>query len=256
MERIVLDDGATIAFHDVGAGPLVLLMHGYTGTARLDMGLLIDELGADHRVIAPDLRGYGASRPPERSFPDDFYQRDADDMAALLDRLGLGPATVVGFSDGGESALLLAASRPDLVRAVVAIGVCGIISQAMVDSVQRWLPVERWEREHPEWRADIVEHHGADQVAPMVEGWMRATTAILAAGGNVALAEAARITCPALLINGDREVGNPVADARRLAERIPAGRLAIVPDSGHSVQRDQPERLVALLREFLGARGG
>lgn len=256
MQRIQLADGATIAYHDEGAGPPVLLLHGYTGTAWGDMSLLIEELRADHRVIAPDLRGYGASRPPARDFPVDFYQRDADDMAALLDRLAPGPAMVIGFSDGGESALLLAASRPDLVRGVVAIGVCGIISQEMVASVQGWLPVERWEREHPGWRQDIVENHGEDQVAPMVEGWMAATGAILAAGGNVALEQAGRIACPALVINGDGETGNPPADARRLAERIPGGRIAFVAGSGHSVQRDQPARLIELVREFLGEAEG
>ena len=251
MQRILLDDGATLAYHDEGAGPPILLMHGYTGTARLDMGLLIDELRADHRVLAPDLRGYGASRPPARDFPADFYQRDADDMAALLDTVAPGPVVAIGFSDGGESALLLAAARPDLVRGVVAIGVCGLISQAMADSVRGWLPVERWEREHPEWRQDIVEQHGEEQVAPMVEGWLAATRAILAAGGNVALEQAAQIRCPALVINGDGETGNPPADARRLVERMPAGRLAFVADSGHSVQRDQPARLIALVRGFL-----
>lgn len=252
MQHIQLDDGATIAYHDEGAGPPILLMHGYTGTAWGDMSLLIEELRADHRVIAPDLRGYGASRPPARDFPVDFYQRDADDMAALLDRLAPGPAVVIGFSDGGESALLLAAARPDLARAVVAIGVCGIISPEMLHSVRDWLPVERWEREHPGWRQDIVENHGEGQVAPMIEGWMAATTAIGAAGGNVALEQAARIACPALVINGERETGNPPADAQRLAERIPAGRLVFVADSGHGVQRDQPARLVELVRGFLG----
>lgn len=251
MQRILLNDGATLAYHDEGAGPPILLMHGYTGTARLDMGLLIDELRADHRVLAPDLRGYGASRPPARDFPADFYQRDADDMAALLDRVAPGPVVAIGFSDGGESALLLAAARPDLVRGVVAIGVCGIFSQEMADSVQRWLPVERWEHEHPEWRQDIVEQHGEEQVAPMVAGWLAATGAILAAGGNVALEQAAQIRCPALVINGDGETGNPPADARRLVERMPAGQLAFVADSGHSVQRDQPARLIALVRGFL-----
>jgi valacyclovir hydrolase len=256
MQRVVLDDGATIAYHDEGAGPPILLMHGYTGTAAGDMGLLIEELRADHRVIAPDLRGYGASRPPARDFPVDFYQRDADDMAALLDRIAPGPLVAIGFSDGGESALLLAAARPDLVRGVIAIGVCGIISQPMLRSVQGWLPVERWEREHPGWRQDIVESHGADQVAPMIEGWMAATTAIGAAGGDVALEAADKIACPTLVINGDGETGNPPADARRLVERIPAGRIAFVAGSGHSVQRDQPARLIELVRGFLAEIAG
>ncbi|NJN17118.1 MAG: alpha/beta hydrolase [Oscillochloris sp.] len=251
MQRVALNDGATIAYHDLGSGPPVLLMHGFTGTARVDMGVFIDDLSRDYRVIAPDLRGYGASRPPNRSFPPDFYQRDAADMAQLLSRLAPGPTTVIGFSDGAESALLLAAQWPELIRATVAFGVCGIISPAMVESVQVWLPTDRWAIDRVERRREIVELHGEEQFAPMVEGWVRAAEVIAAAGGDVALNASRRITCPTLLINGDREVGNPLEDVRRLAAHIPDCRLEVVADSGHSIQRDQPAALLRIVRVFL-----
>ncbi len=109
MHNVTLHDGALLAYHDLGSGPPLLLIHGFTGTARSHMGVLIDNLKHGYRVIAPDLRGYGASRPPNRTFPPDFYQRDAADMAELLDILQPGPVVVLGFSDGAESALVLAA---------------------------------------------------------------------------------------------------------------------------------------------------
>lgn len=251
MHHVVLGDGAIIAYHDQGSGPSLLLMHGFTGTARSDMGLLLDELSNNYRVIAPDLRGYGASRPPNRDFPPDFYQRDAADMAALLDQLRPDPVVVIGFSDGAESALLLAATRPELVRGVVAWGVAGIIAQAMVDSVQDWRPAADWASKRPAWRQEIIEQHGEEQFAPMVEGWVSAAEAIAAAGGNVALEQASNISCPTLLINGDGEVGNPPDDVRRLAARIPNCRLEFVAKSGHSIQREQPAQLLALIRAFL-----
>jgi valacyclovir hydrolase len=244
-------NGATFAYHDLGSGPPLLLMHGFTGTARAQLGPLIDELQADYRVIAPDLRGYGASRPPERDFPPDFYPRDAADMAALLDHLQLGPVVALGFSDGAESALLLAAARPDLLRGVVAWGVGGVISAPMLASARRWLPVASWGASRAGWRDEIIALHGEAQFAPMIEGWVAAAEAIVAAGGNICLSEAAQIRCPALLINGDGETGNLPEDVRRLAERIPNSRLEFVAHSGHSIQDDQPAQLIGLVRGFL-----
>lgn len=251
MQRVVLEDGATLAYHDEGSGPPILLMHGFTGTARSHLGGLIDALKADHRVIAPDLRGYGASRPPARDFPADFYQRDAADMAALLDHVRPGPVVAMGFSDGSESALLLAAARPDLVRGVVSWGVAGVISAEMAAAAQAWLPVAAWERLRPAWRAEIVATQGEDQLAPQVEGWAAAAQAIYAAGGNICYEQAAAVRCPVLLLNGDGEVNNLEADFFRLAGRMPDARAAIVAASGHSIQDDQPALLLARIREFL-----
>lgn len=251
LHNVTLHDGARLAYHDLGSGPPLLLIHGFTGTARAHMGLLIDDLSRDHRVIAPDLRGYGASRPPNRTFPPDFYQRDAADMAELLDIIKPGPVVALGFSDGAESALVLAARRPDLVRGVVAWGVSGVISQAMVDAVQDWLPVSAWDERRAAWRQEIIELHGREQLEPMIEGWVRAAEAIAAAGGDICLHEAPQIRCPALLINGDGERNNLPEDVRRLAAAIPNCRLEFVANSGHSIQDDQPAVLIQLIRQFL-----
>ncbi|MEZ4516487.1 MAG: alpha/beta fold hydrolase [Chloroflexota bacterium] len=62
-------DNITLAYWDIGEGDPLVLLHGFTGTARRDLGDLIDTYSSDYRIIAPDLRGYGASRPPNRSFP-------------------------------------------------------------------------------------------------------------------------------------------------------------------------------------------
>ncbi|MBC8075649.1 MAG: alpha/beta hydrolase [Chloroflexales bacterium] len=247
--------GATIAYHDVGvargdAAPL-LLLHGFTGTARLHLGPIIDAIGAERRVIAPDLRGYGASRPPARDFPPVFYQRVAADMCALLDALGLKDVHIAGFSDGGDSVLLMAATRPDLVRSVFAWGVCGVIAPEMVRAVERWLPVSGWAQSRAAWRNEIIEYQGAEQLEPLIEGWVGAARAILAAGGDTALGSAAQIRCPVLVVNGDGEVGNPLPAAQALAARIPHGALQIVAHSGHAIHEEQPHAFMQLLRDFL-----
>ncbi len=272
QETLTLPGGARFAYlHNLAhrlidadpafeAKPPLLLLHGFTGTARSHMAPLLEAFGA-HPLLAPDLRGYGASQPPARDFPIDFYARDASDAAALLDHLrqqGDLPddqrVAVLGFSDGAESALLLAAQRPELVCGVVAWGVCGVISQPMVESVQVWLPADPardyW-RQRAEWREEIITQHGAQQFAPMIEGWVHAAEAIYKAGGNICLDEAARIECPVLLINGAGEVGNSPADVQALDARIRQSRLEFVPNSGHAIHEDQPDAFLSLARAFL-----
>jgi valacyclovir hydrolase len=244
-------DGISLAYWDIGSGSPVVLLHGFTGTARGHLDDLIQTLAAEHRVIAPDLRGYGASRPPDRTFPPDFYERDALDVASLLDALALGPAVVMGFSDGSEVAVLLAALRPDLVRGVVAWGISGVISPEELDKVEGWLPVSDWGPEHERWRQEIIRLQGADQVEPMVEGWVKAARAITAAGGNICLDQAPSIRCPVLLLNGVGEIGNTPRDVTLLCGAIPTCRLVFVPNCGHAIQDDQPEELRRHIQAFL-----
>jgi len=252
--RLILPDGATLAYLDAGKGRPLLLMHGFTGTARAHLGNLIDSWQDQYRIIAPDLRGYGASQPPARDFPPDFYQRDADDMAALLRHVGCGPVAALGFSDGAESAILLAATHPELVTGVVAWGVSGVISPQMLTAVQPRVPVPdkpNW----GEWHRRIANLHGENQVEPMIRGWNEAAAAIFARGGNICLEQAAQVACPVLLLNGDGEVGNTLHDVTNLRDRLGNGRLEIIPHSGHPIHNDQPTLFVARVKRFLAEIG-
>ncbi len=113
------------------------------------------------------------------------------------------------------------------------------------------LPVSAWGAARQTWRDQIVQRHGAEQLESMVNGWVEAARAIYARGGNISYEQAAWIECPVLLLNGDGEVDNTPEDARRLGARIPNGQLEFVPNSGHPIQRDQPEFLIDRSRRFL-----
>ena len=108
---------------DTGAGdhtaPPVLLLHGWTVSADLNFFAIYDELAARHRVIAPDHRGHGRGLRPQTPFS---LEACADDVAALLAELGIGPVIVVGFSMGGAIAMLLHHRHPDFVAGMVFCG--------------------------------------------------------------------------------------------------------------------------------------
>lgn len=107
MKTYASFDGATISYHDVGEGPVVILLHGFSGNADLNWfqpGIARKIAAAGYRVIAPDLRGHGASpfeAAPER-WPADAIARD---QIALTAHLGETPYATVGYSMGAISAL-------------------------------------------------------------------------------------------------------------------------------------------------------
>ncbi len=100
----------------------VILIHGLLGTAETEFPRVIEWLSKDYHVIAPTLRGYGKSTPKPRTFPHDFYQRDADDVVTLMDALQLEKAHIIGYSDGGEIALIAAGKHPDRFASVTTWG--------------------------------------------------------------------------------------------------------------------------------------
>ncbi|MBK8198921.1 MAG: alpha/beta fold hydrolase [Acidobacteria bacterium] len=100
-------DGTPVSYHDLGSGPLVFLLHGFSGNADLNWfqpGIAQKIAAAGYRVIAPDLRGHGASpfdAPPE-AWPADAVARD---QIALVRHLGAPPFATIGYSMGAISAL-------------------------------------------------------------------------------------------------------------------------------------------------------
>lgn len=112
MER----DGVRLACLDFGgAGTPVLLLHGLAGHAG-EWAETAQWLTRRARVLALDTRGHGRS---ERNPSDVSRAAHIHDVAFVVERLGLGPVVLVGQSLGGQTALLVAAAQPDLVRALV-----------------------------------------------------------------------------------------------------------------------------------------
>jgi pimeloyl-ACP methyl ester carboxylesterase len=104
---------------DTTAAPPVLLLHGWTVSADLNFFNLYDDLAARHRVIALDHRGHGRGMRPRTPFS---LEECADDAAALVAELGVGPVILVGFSMGGAISMLFHHRHPDLVAGMVFCG--------------------------------------------------------------------------------------------------------------------------------------
>jgi valacyclovir hydrolase len=240
-------NGAPLDYGDTGGDgkPVIVLIHGWLGTWDHEFAPEIEWLRSDYRVLALTRRGYGRSGPTPRTYPRDFYRRDAEDVAAWLDALHISQAHMAGFSDGGEIAILLPILRPDLVRSVAAWGAVGYFPPEIRPVVQGYWPAT--------WVDDRIRAlHAPEPVERMVLGWITAVKQIIDSGGDVSLSEAHRIRCPVLLMLGSRDALNPESAGRQLVQRIPHGRLVVL-DCGHAVHREQPDAFRQALREHLQA---
>lgn len=116
MPTVPVDDG-DIFYTEHGAGPAVLLVHGWACDGS-DWSWLASDLAADHRVVVIDLRGHGRSTAGVDRYGPRVL---AEDMAAVLDRLGIDRAVVVGHSMGGYAASAFSVEFSDRVSALVLI---------------------------------------------------------------------------------------------------------------------------------------
>ncbi|HEV2476172.1 MAG TPA: alpha/beta hydrolase [Candidatus Dormibacteraeota bacterium] len=117
--------------------PTVLLVHGLFATADLNWSLAVPVLATRFCVVAPDLRGHGRGLPTRRFDGEEC----ADDLAAIVRALELGPVIVVGYSLGGLIAQLFARRHPDLIRGMV---LCATASVFQVPTGRGMLRAVDW----------------------------------------------------------------------------------------------------------------
>lgn len=140
---------------------------------------------------------------------------------ALLQHLESVPAHLIGFGDGGEVALLMAALAPDTTRSVVTWGAAGVLSypggqvrEALSNVVDHPIPPLQ------ELCDYLVSTYGETNARAMTHSRVAAMSEIIEAGGELGLSKVGNITCPVLLASGEHDIFAPPAIAFRLAARI------------------------------------
>ena len=244
-ELIELPTGAKLHLEQKGKGEPVLVVHGLLGTARDELGSVIDWLSEEYQVFGVTLRGYGGSLPKPRRFPVDFYYRDAEDVIACMDVLRLDQVHYLGFSDGGEIGLILGGKHPQRFRSIAVWGAIGFLGPSVREEVQRYYPAT--------WVTEAVKaRHGIEDPDPMVKEWVEAIVQMVDAGGDISLHLADRIRAPLLLMLGETDYLNPPEYARRLIERAGHGYLEMF-SCGHEIHDQEPERFRTVVGRFLAS---
>lgn len=235
MDCIV--DGRHVAYIDEGAGPVVLLLHGWGAPAET-YGLIIHHLSAYCRVIAPDLPGFGGSDEPETAWCAEDY---ADFVLAFTQSLDIRPAVLIGHSNGGRIILKLM-NRPDLpfaVEKIVLIDAAGIKPRHGAGYYARVYSYKagKWVLSLPGIRQlfpEAVERLRAKKGSAdyrSASPIMRQTMVRLV---NEDLSSCLPgIKASTLLIWGEKDTATPLEDGKRMERDIPDAGLVVLAGAGH-----------------------
>ncbi|HEY0487156.1 MAG TPA: alpha/beta hydrolase [Mycobacteriales bacterium] len=242
----------------------LVLLHAFPLSSAM-WGAQRDALADVCRVITPDQRGFGGT-PLGDDAPS--LERAADDVVALLDRLGLDRVVLGGLSMGGYVTMRVLARYPERVRGLVLADTKATADPAEVrerrEQVARraaepggmgalateQLPVMLG-RSTLERRPDVVEAVRSQLAAAPAESVAWASRAMAARPDSLDVLAAADV--PALVLVGEEDTLTGVPDAEAMAAALPRGRLVHIPAAGHLSALENPGPFGAAVREFVVA---
>jgi 3-oxoadipate enol-lactonase len=238
-------------------GPVVVLSNSLGSTHRMWNAQMV-ALERRFRVVRYDTRGHGVSPVPEGPYSIDDL---ADDVVALLDRLGVDSAHLIGLSLGGMTVLRLAARNPERVRRLAVLCSAAQLPPATAWTdraalvraegaaaiaapvVQRWF-TSAYLEEHPDERTEWERMVGATSA----EGYASCCEAI----ANLDLREGlSAVAAPSLVVAGADDPATPPAKLEEITAGIPNARLLVVPRAAHLANAERPDVITPALLEHL-----
>jgi pimeloyl-ACP methyl ester carboxylesterase len=267
--------GHELAYLDSGQGPAVLFIHGLLGSHR-NWAHLIDALEADHRVLAPDLFGHGASAKPMGDYS---LGAHAATLRDLLDRLGIDRVTLVGHSLGGGIAMQFCYLFPERVERLVLVSSGGLgrsvsplLRSATLPGAEWVLPLlaSGWVRRRAEAVGRTLARVGWRPSSDVTEAWngftslsdadsrrafLATTRSVIDPGGQTVTAHdhlPMAIEIPTLVVWGTRDHIIPTWHATTAHQAIAGSRVELFEGAGHFPHLDEPERFADLLADFIG----
>lgn len=240
-----------IHYKKAGKGPqTTLCLPGALGSGESDFGPQLSGLaGDDVTLIAWDPPGYGQSRPPNRQFTLDFLNKDAETAANFMKALGYQQYGLLGWSDGGITAMIMAANYNESISRLAVWGANAFIDETDVKLYKGLRDVSAWS---PRMRAPMEAMYGVDGFKMMWEQWVDTLLALhQEKDGDLCRAELKRITCPSLVIHGKKDPVAPVSHAHYLAQEIPNARLHLFEEGKHNLHLKFAAEFNYLVSNFL-----
>jgi pimeloyl-ACP methyl ester carboxylesterase len=259
MSETLVED-LRIAYEQIGAGPVLLLLHGGLSDHR-EWRRQFDALSDEFTVVAWDAPGCGQSSDPPESFRLPDY---ADCLAGFVAALGLARPHVLGLSFGSGLALELYRRHPALPRSLILAsayaGWAGSLPAEVIEQRLRQvlreadLPAEQWA---PGWLPGLLSANAPPGAAgELIEIMSSAHPAGMRVMAR-SFAEAdlrdilGHIAVPTLLLHGGADQRVPLSVAEDLHTMIPGSRLVVMPGAGHQSNMDAPDLFNHEVRTFL-----
>ena len=269
VQAVVASDGVELHAESVGGGDAILFVHEYAGDHR-SWEPQIRRFSRSHRCITYAARGYPPSQVPAAAGAYS-QQRAVDDAVAVLDRLGVEAADVVGISMGGFAGLHLAMQRPARVRSLVIAGtgygahpseaprfrkeseaIARLIEESGIESFARQYlsgPARvQFRNKDPRGWEQLVRQlgeHAVDGAVRTMGGVQRQRPSLYSLE-----AELSGVQAPVLILAGDEDDGC-LETSLWLKRTIPRSGLVVLPKSGHTLNLEEPDLVNAFIADFL-----
>jgi pimeloyl-ACP methyl ester carboxylesterase len=238
-------NGVTLYYEVHGQGEPVVLLHGAFGSLEIFRGI-IPFLSANFQVIAADSRGHGRSTDNEDLLS---YELLAKDVVGLLDELDLQRASVVGWSDGGITALQLALNFPSRLSRLISISAnsdpAGLTSRA-IERIYN-TSIENLDPFSVAFYRKVSPH--PDHLPTLIEKLKY----MLLTEPNFSPEQLGRIDCPTLIVAGDAEEYIRMDHTLKLCSAIPRAEIKWIRNTGHFLVTERPVELCECINEFLSS---
>jgi pimeloyl-ACP methyl ester carboxylesterase len=263
--------GIRVRYREAGSGPPLLLVHGYLWSSAVweDVFPL---LAPRHRVIVPDLPGFGESEKPPAARYAYGLEAFAESLVDVVAALGVGRVSVCGHSMGGAVALMLAAQHPDLVEKLIVVDPIVYASRRGAATRVATLPVlgpilfkqmygrtmfRRFFRDNVYAREESVPHARIERMftafnAPAGREAAYATM-VATLDTRPLVASIPRVNAPTLVAWGRRDRWVPVERGRRLSRELRRARFEVF-DCGHSPPEEAPQAFADVVQAFLRSK--
>ncbi len=251
-----------LSYDDIGSGDTpIIFLHGYPFDKTMWEGQL-QFLRSSYRVIALDIRGFGASRDETSSLSIDMF---ADDLIAFMNKLEIEKVILCGLSMGGFIALNAQARFPDRFEALILCDTQCIADTSEVKA-KRYKTIDDITANGPaEFNEGFIKsvfHKDSltqkPEIVEAVRSVVFANSQQIIINGLKALAERSEtcstlgsITLPTLIICGRQDVVTPLAQSEYMHEHIKWSLLSIIEDAGHVSNLEQPYAFNKILFDFL-----
>ena len=237
-----------IYYETSGTGEPLLLLHGGLGTVE-DFSSQTPELAKQFRVVAFERPGHGHTADIGEPFSFDAMSAYAIDF---IETLKLGTTNLVGWSDGAIVGLLVALSRPDLVKRLISVsGLFKASSQSPQDmNWIRSLTPESFRKAAPALvrRYEEISPDGPEHFTTVLEKTKR----LWLNEPNIAIEELGKISAPTMVMTGDRD-SIPIEHTLELFRSIKGAQLCIVPGASHFLLSEKPDLVNKAILGFLTA---
>nr|XP_034982269.1 valacyclovir hydrolase isoform X1 [Zootoca vivipara] len=259
-------NGVRLHYQQTGSGShAVLLLPGMLGSGQTDFGPQLKFMNKQQfTVVAWDPRGYGKSIPPLRDFPEDFFERDAKDAVDLMQVLKFKKFSLLGWSDGGITALIAAAKNPNLIHKMVVWGANSTVSEEDVKlynagnmAKENALPpklaairdVSKWSERA---RQPMEEMYGHDYFSKTCAAWVDGISQFAQKpNGSICESLLPHINCPTLIIHGEKDPLVPRFHPEYLHKHIKGSQLHLMPEGKHNLHLRFAEEFNRVVEKFL-----